>query len=255
MGLKAFLVDDSGEEIAIPQHYRKAEKHLKRLQRLLSRKKKGSNRRKEAIKRIAKAHLKVANQRKDFHYKTAKKLLSQGKHVAHEKLNIKGIACDRGESKRYFSRLLKLRSPASVSDFGQVFDNSLRICVRAASLQENRLRLNMGQTKLFVPLQYQEAFRYFIDRTQQGSKNRGIIHALFVFKEAVEHHGLIGSAAIAGRQGVEDGGINQALNRLTNRGKSWNSSDWSKFCRAGAQARASSAMVSPAMRSNTPWGM
>lgn len=111
MGLKAFLVDDLGRDEPIPQHYRKAEKRLKQLQCSLSRKKKrmrnspshgeiirtkkGSNRRKKAVKRVAKAHLKVANQRKDFHYKTANKLLSQGKHVAHEKLNIKGIARTR----------------------------------------------------------------------------------------------------------------------------------------------------------------
>jgi putative transposase len=95
MGLKSFLVDDSGKEVAIPQHYRKSEKRLKRLQRSLSRKKKGSNRRKKAIKRVAKVHLKVSNKRKDFYYKTAKKLLSQGKHVAHEDLNIKGLAKSR----------------------------------------------------------------------------------------------------------------------------------------------------------------
>jgi putative transposase len=95
LGLKAFLVDDAGEEVAIPQHYRQAEKRLKRLQRSLSRKKKGSNRRKKAIKRVAKAHLKVVNQRKDFHYKTAKKLLDKGKNVGHEALNIKGIARTR----------------------------------------------------------------------------------------------------------------------------------------------------------------
>lgn len=95
MGLKAFLVNDAGEEVAIPQHYRKAEKRLKRLQRSLSRKKKGSNRRKKAIKRVSKAHLKVANQRKDFHYKTAKKLLDKGKNIGHEALNIKGIARTR----------------------------------------------------------------------------------------------------------------------------------------------------------------
>jgi putative transposase len=82
MGLKSFLVTDLGEEVAIPQYYRQAEKRLKRMQRSLSRKKKGSN-------------LKVANQRKDFHYKTAKKLLNQGKHVGHEALNIKGIARTR----------------------------------------------------------------------------------------------------------------------------------------------------------------
>jgi putative transposase len=95
MGLKAFLVDDAGIEVEIPQHYRKASLQLKRLQRSLSRKKKGSNRRKKAIKRVAKAHLKVANQRKDFHYKTAKKLLDKGKHIGHEALNIKGIARTR----------------------------------------------------------------------------------------------------------------------------------------------------------------
>jgi IS605 OrfB family transposase len=56
---------------------------------------KGQGRCKKAIKRVAKAHLKVSNQRKDFHYKTAQKILSQGKHVAHEKLNIKGLTKSR----------------------------------------------------------------------------------------------------------------------------------------------------------------
>jgi putative transposase len=95
MGLKSFLVTDEGEEVAIPQHYRKAEKRLKRVQRSLSRKKKGSNRRKKAIKRVGQQHLKVTNQRKDFHYKTAKSLLNQGKNIGHEDLNIKGIARTR----------------------------------------------------------------------------------------------------------------------------------------------------------------
>jgi putative transposase len=111
MGLKSFITDDSGEEVAIPQHYRKAEKRLKRLQRSLSRKKKGSNRRKKAIKRVAKAHLKVSNTRKDFHYKTAKQLLSQGKHIAHETLNIKGLAK---------SRLAKSLNDAGWSQFLQI---------------------------------------------------------------------------------------------------------------------------------------
>lgn len=111
MGLKSFFTDDLGKEESIPQHYRKAEKRLKRLQRGLSRKKKGSNRRKKAVKRVAKAHLKVSNTRKDFHYKTAKQLLSQGKHVAHEKLNIKGLAK---------SRLAKSVNDAGWSQFLQI---------------------------------------------------------------------------------------------------------------------------------------
>jgi putative transposase len=101
VGLKSFLVTDEGEAVEIPQPYRKAEKSLKRQQRALSRKKKGSNRRKQAIKRVGKAHLKVANQRKDFHYKTSKKLLNQGKHIGHECLNIKGIARSRMAKSTY----------------------------------------------------------------------------------------------------------------------------------------------------------
>ncbi|MEI1373258.1 transposase [Nostoc sp. UHCC 0926] len=92
MGLKSFLVTSNNQEVKIPQHYRKAEKRLKRLQRQLSRKRKGSNRRKKAIKRVAKSHLKVANQRKDFHYKTALWLLNQSQVIAYENLNIKGLA-------------------------------------------------------------------------------------------------------------------------------------------------------------------
>jgi putative transposase len=95
MGLKSFLTDSNGEEVAIPQHYRKAEKRLQRLQRSLSRKKKGSNNRRKAVKRVAKQHLRVANSRKDFHYKTAKKLLGKGKNIGHEVLNIKGLAKTR----------------------------------------------------------------------------------------------------------------------------------------------------------------
>jgi putative transposase len=95
VGLKSFLVTDEGDEVAIPRPYRKAEKRLKQLQRSVSRTKKGSIRRRKAVKRVSRAHLKVANQRQDFHYKTAKKLLNQGKHVGHESLNIKGIARTR----------------------------------------------------------------------------------------------------------------------------------------------------------------
>jgi putative transposase len=95
MGLKSFLVDDVGDEVVIPQHYRKSERRLKKIQRSLSRKKNGSKRRRKAIKRVAKVHLKVSNQRKDFHYKTTVKLLSKRKNIGHEDLNIKGIARTR----------------------------------------------------------------------------------------------------------------------------------------------------------------
>ena len=95
MGLKSFLTDSEGEEVAIPHYYRKSQKRLKRLQRSLSSKKKGSSNGRKAIKRVAVQHLNVANQRKDFHYKAALKLVSKGKNIGHENLNIKGLAKSR----------------------------------------------------------------------------------------------------------------------------------------------------------------
>ncbi|BAC89160.1 glr1219 [Gloeobacter violaceus PCC 7421] len=40
-------------------------------------------------------HLRVANRRKDFHHKTAVKLLAKSKVIAHEDLNIQGLASTR----------------------------------------------------------------------------------------------------------------------------------------------------------------
>ncbi|WP_235006865.1 RNA-guided endonuclease InsQ/TnpB family protein [Calothrix rhizosoleniae] len=56
---------------------------------------KGSKRRKKAIKKLGIRHKKVADTRKDFHFKTAKKLLSKYDVIAVEKLNVKGLARTR----------------------------------------------------------------------------------------------------------------------------------------------------------------
>jgi putative transposase len=74
---------------------RKAERKLKSAQRKVSRRKKGYNRRKKAIKKLGIQHKKVADTRKDFHFKTAKTLLDKYDVVAVEKLNIKGLAKSR----------------------------------------------------------------------------------------------------------------------------------------------------------------
>ncbi len=92
MGLKSFLIKSDGTQIPIPQYYRKAQKRLKKIQKAVSRSKKGSNNRKKAVSKLGKAHKKVADTRKYFHFKTAKELLDNHDLVAHEKLNIKGLA-------------------------------------------------------------------------------------------------------------------------------------------------------------------
>ncbi|NEO89443.1 MAG: transposase, partial [Moorea sp. SIO3G5] len=95
MGLKSFLVKSDGSEVEIPQYYRKAQKRLKTIQKAVSRSKKGSNNRNRGVVKLGKAHKKVADTRKDFHFKTAKSLLDDHDLVAHEKLNIKGLARTR----------------------------------------------------------------------------------------------------------------------------------------------------------------
>ncbi|MDY7004640.1 MAG: transposase [Cyanobacteriota bacterium] len=95
MGLKEFLVTSEGESVPIPQYYRKSQKRLKTLQKRLSRKKKGSKRWLKAVKAVAKQHKKVADKRKYFHFKTANELLSKAEVIAHENLNIKGLAKTR----------------------------------------------------------------------------------------------------------------------------------------------------------------
>ncbi|NEO00769.1 MAG: transposase [Moorea sp. SIO3I7] len=95
VGLKEFLTTSEGETINIPQYYRKSQKRLKVIQKRVSRRKKGSNNRLKAIKQLGKQHKQVADKRKDFHFKTANYLLSKYDVVAHETLNIKGLAKSR----------------------------------------------------------------------------------------------------------------------------------------------------------------
>ncbi|MEH1926358.1 RNA-guided endonuclease InsQ/TnpB family protein [Nostoc sp.] len=95
VGLIDFIVTSDDDRITAPKFLRKAERKLKSAQRRVSRRKKGSNRRKKAIQRLSKQHKKVADTRKDFHFKTANTLLKKYDVIAVEKLNIKGLAKSR----------------------------------------------------------------------------------------------------------------------------------------------------------------
>ena len=95
VGLIDFYVASDNTRIAAPKHLRKAERKLKSAQRKVSRRKKGSRRRKKAINQLGIRHKKVADTRKDFHFKTAKQLLSKYDVIAVEKLNVKGLARTR----------------------------------------------------------------------------------------------------------------------------------------------------------------
>jgi putative transposase len=86
LGLEAFATLSNGTRIFHPGWYRKAERALKTAQRRVSRRKKGSARRRKAVALLAKAHQKVRRQRRDFHHKTALTLVREYDTIYHENL-------------------------------------------------------------------------------------------------------------------------------------------------------------------------
>ena len=60
-------------------------------QRVVSKRKRGGNRRKKAVCRLAKRHRTIERKRLDFHHKTARRLVQQSDLIAVEDLNVRGL--------------------------------------------------------------------------------------------------------------------------------------------------------------------
>ena len=99
VGIKHFIVDSQGNSVENPKYFRQSEKLLRRRQRSLCRKKKGSNRRSKARLLVAKAHEKVSEQRKDFLHKVANHYINNFQTIFVEDLNIKNMVKNRHLSK------------------------------------------------------------------------------------------------------------------------------------------------------------
>jgi putative transposase len=88
VGLKSFLTDSEGNTVKNPRFYRTSQKTLRRKQRQLCRRKKGSHRRRKAARSTAQTHLKISRQRRDHHFKVAKQYAESYHHIAVEDLAI-----------------------------------------------------------------------------------------------------------------------------------------------------------------------
>ncbi|WP_445634555.1 Transposase [Nostoc sp. DSM 114161] len=95
VGLEKFLTTADGQSIAVPQYYRKAQSTLARQQRKLARKTQGSKNYHKQANKVARLHLHVARQRKEFHYQVAHWLVNSYDLIVFENLNIKGLARTR----------------------------------------------------------------------------------------------------------------------------------------------------------------
>ncbi|MGW6794071.1 RNA-guided endonuclease InsQ/TnpB family protein [Streptomyces chartreusis] len=95
LGLGHFAVLSNGTKIDSPRILRRAEKRLKKAQRDLSRKEKGSRNRNKARVKVARAHARVADARREFHHQLSTRLIRENQAVAVEDLAVKGLARTR----------------------------------------------------------------------------------------------------------------------------------------------------------------
>ncbi|SDX61433.1 putative transposase, partial [Marininema mesophilum] len=91
LGVKHLAITSDGKFFDPPKYLRKSERKLKQLQRNVSRRKKGSNRRKKAVALLAKMHEYIANQRKDTAHKISRYLVDHYDLIAFEDLHISGM--------------------------------------------------------------------------------------------------------------------------------------------------------------------
>ena len=91
LGLNEIATLSNGEKIDNPRWFRENEKKLVKEQRKLSRKKRASQNRKKQKIIVANVHRKIRNQRKDFHHKLSKVLITDYDLIVFEDLKIKNM--------------------------------------------------------------------------------------------------------------------------------------------------------------------
>jgi putative transposase len=95
LGLKDFAVLRDGKVLESPKLFKKLENRLKKAQRVLSRKAKGSANRAKARVKVAKIHEKIKYSRSDWVDKQVKTLVSENQALYVEDLNVKGLSRGR----------------------------------------------------------------------------------------------------------------------------------------------------------------
>ena len=95
LGLTHFAVLSDGQKISAPRFLRSAEKNLQRRLRDLSRTQKDSRNRDKARVKVARAHARIADARRDFHHQLSTMLIRDNQAVAVEDLAVKALGRTR----------------------------------------------------------------------------------------------------------------------------------------------------------------
>ncbi len=90
-GLKDYLITSDGAKYQSPEFFKQGLSKTQILSKLLSHKHQGSNNRARAKKNLARHHKKLKNQREDYQWKLARKLLKEFDNLYLEDLSLKGM--------------------------------------------------------------------------------------------------------------------------------------------------------------------
>jgi len=163
-GCKVFLTSNSGEEIESPYYLERSEKKIRKAQRVFSRKgekykgkrilfNKRSNSWKRARMNLVRCHEKIANQRKDFNFKLARRLLNENDILVFEDLNMRWMQSRHGKkvlehSFSQFISILKFKSEENdkrIIEINQFYPSS-QLCSECG-YQNKDLKLNEREWK------------------------------------------------------------------------------------------------------------
>ncbi len=91
LGLKSMVITSDGEHVGNPRYGRSDEKKLAKAARRLSKKKKGSKNRAKARLKVAKAHAKIADRRRDYQHKLSTRIIRENQTICIESLQVKNM--------------------------------------------------------------------------------------------------------------------------------------------------------------------
>jgi len=136
LGLTHFAVLSDGTKVAAPKFLRHAAGKLKRLQQDLSRKQRGSQNRRKAVVKVARAHARVADTRRDWQHKLSTAIIRDNQAVYVEDLRVVGLGRTRLAKSVHdagwasFTGMLEYKAARYGRTFGRVdrFFPSTRMC-------------------------------------------------------------------------------------------------------------------------------
>ncbi|MEV4754243.1 transposase [Micromonospora sp. NPDC049559] len=150
LGLTHFAVMSDGTKITAPKFLRRAARKLKRLQQDLSRKQRGSQNRKKAVVKVARAHARVADTRRDWQHKLSTAIIRENQAIYVEDLCVVGLGRTRLATSVHdacwasFTAMLEYKAARYRRTFGRVdrFFPSTRMCSQCGRINE-KMALNV----------------------------------------------------------------------------------------------------------------